>query len=320
VGTLVDPAGRSGNYDIQYTAGALTISPAETATRPEDAQAEFGYADRSFLFEAEVTSGVAVGAGDVTFRVVDATGVIVVGSPLVPVLDGLATASLTLPGGMPSGTYTIEAAFSGTSDLLASAGEAVLEVGTSASEMHLSDVPTEPFYSDMAPRITAWTDRCYESCTFVWSVDGEPVATGHDDGAAFFTARDAETLAFTPGTHLIRVISTDEASNVLERSATVVVLQRSVPRPDPTPTPVPEPAPLPEPTPVPAPLPDPVPSPRPSATMPATDTAPVLQRSGSGGAVGSASLLLLGGSLTLFILGYLRRRRTDEPAQRSRVR
>ena len=101
----------------------LTVNPASTTTTASNATATFSSSTQSVTLNATVTSpGGTVGAGTVTFTVLN--GATPVGSATTSgtVTGGSASVSYSLPASTPAGTYTIQAVynastnFSGSSD------------------------------------------------------------------------------------------------------------------------------------------------------------------------------------------------------------
>src|SRR5262249_38679603 len=100
----------------------LTVNKAPSTTTASNATANFNASNQNVTPSATVTSpNGAINAGTVTFTVFDGSNV-QVGSPVTSgtVTNGNASASFTLPGGSPIGTYTIQADFSGNTNFLAS--------------------------------------------------------------------------------------------------------------------------------------------------------------------------------------------------------
>ncbi len=117
--------GGSGNYlNSGDSAKALTVTQAATATAPPAATPPgYGLADQTFVVSATVSSpGGAVGAGTVTFSLLDAL-LAVVGTPQAFAVNGsgVASGNYVLPGGTPAGTYTVRAAYGGSANFTVSA-------------------------------------------------------------------------------------------------------------------------------------------------------------------------------------------------------
>ncbi|QEH31554.1 Calx-beta domain protein [Aquisphaera giovannonii] len=126
------PAGLpAGSYAIQASYGgtpdlggssdnsqALAVTPAATTTAAANASVPFSGSPQSVPLTATVSSPAGtVGAGSVTFTVLDGGGK-PVGTPLtVPVQGGVAAGSYPLPAGTPAGAYTVQASYGGTPDL-----------------------------------------------------------------------------------------------------------------------------------------------------------------------------------------------------------
>jgi hypothetical protein len=100
------------------TSHDLLVSAAASATATANASATFSGSGQSVDLSATVTSPAGtVNEGTETFTILNGTTVI--GTPVtVSVSAGAAAAAYALPGGTAGGTYTIRAAYNGTSNLL----------------------------------------------------------------------------------------------------------------------------------------------------------------------------------------------------------
>jgi hypothetical protein len=133
--SFVLPAGTAaGTYTIQATYSGTTtlaassdnthtlvVSSATTTTAAASVSTAYNISAQSVTLTATVTSAAgAVNAGTVTFSVLQ--GVTLVGSAVTSatVANGAASVSYTLPAGTSAGTYTVQAAYSGTASLSAS--------------------------------------------------------------------------------------------------------------------------------------------------------------------------------------------------------
>ena len=124
--------GFSSSTDSTHT---LTVTPATTSTVAVNASASFSSSSQNVTLSATVTSGSgAVNTGTVTFTVKQ--GATVIGTPVTSgtVSSGAASATFVLPGGTAAATYTIVAAFNGTTNLSTSSDSAhTLTVGASST-------------------------------------------------------------------------------------------------------------------------------------------------------------------------------------------
>jgi hypothetical protein len=126
--SYTDPT--AGNYLPSTSAanGTLTVTAATgavaTTTVATLAVAEFSSTNQPVTLSAVVTSsGFVVSEGTVTFTIVNSKGT-VIGTPAIgTVTDGTATATYTLPGNTPLGTYTIQAQYSDKNDLFLSSSD-----------------------------------------------------------------------------------------------------------------------------------------------------------------------------------------------------
>jgi uncharacterized repeat protein (TIGR01451 family) len=126
-GTLSGPPAAVGTFPISFTASngvgtpatqsfTLTVSPASTVTTAQAASATFSASAQSVTLSATVTSTTGVvNSGTVTFTV-PGVGTATSGA----VSGGSASATLTIPGGTVGGSYTIQAVYSGTTNLSSS--------------------------------------------------------------------------------------------------------------------------------------------------------------------------------------------------------
>uniref|UniRef100_Q02CP8 Polymorphic membrane protein n=1 Tax=Solibacter usitatus (strain Ellin6076) TaxID=234267 RepID=Q02CP8_SOLUE len=100
----------------------LTVNAAPTTTTVTNATAIFSASNQPVTLSAAVTSANGiVGAGTVTFTVFD-SGSNQVGLPVTSgtVTSGAASATFTLPGSTPIGSYSIHASYSGSTNFLSS--------------------------------------------------------------------------------------------------------------------------------------------------------------------------------------------------------
>src|SRR5262249_20681099 len=112
----------------------LVINAAATSVTAAPAAATFSAGDQTVPLSASVKSAAGtVDAGSVTFTILN--GQTVVGKAVSStVRSGNALATFTIPGGTPAGTYTIQAAYSGTSNFAISANSgASLAIAPAAS-------------------------------------------------------------------------------------------------------------------------------------------------------------------------------------------
>ena len=136
--------------------GAIEYPIQATTTTVNNVQGTFNPADQTFTLTAQVVSadGTIVNEGTVTFTVEDANGN-PIGSPVAaPVTNGQASATYTLPGGTPVGTYTIVANYDDSSvgNYQNSSGTGTLTVSAAPTNTSVSNVTAS--YSPVDQTIT----------------------------------------------------------------------------------------------------------------------------------------------------------------------
>ena len=138
---------------------ALNVAQADTATSvhvaPSSQPFTAGGAG-TFDLTAEVTNTDAtdmVAEGSVTFTIEDASNHVIDVVPNVPVTHGQALFSYSLPAGTPVASYTVEAAYSGSSNYGASVSaiSASLSVGPASTSTSIRVVPTSQPFAASAP-------------------------------------------------------------------------------------------------------------------------------------------------------------------------
>ncbi|HUY99282.1 MAG TPA: choice-of-anchor Q domain-containing protein, partial [Thermomicrobiaceae bacterium] len=125
----------AGNFTDSSGTATLTISAAITVTTATSASATFSTTDQTVTLAATVTSPAgAVNEGTVTFTVTDATNT-QVGTAVTSgtVSGGSASASFTLPGNTPAGSYTITAVYNPGPDFTGSQGTNTLAVNAAGT-------------------------------------------------------------------------------------------------------------------------------------------------------------------------------------------
>jgi hypothetical protein len=138
---------------ISATSGSFDVTLAVTTTTGANATATFSESSQIVTLSATVTgtSGI-VNTGTIVFTVSQGgtqTGVPVTGS----VVNGTASAGFVLPAGTPAGTYTILAAYSGTTTLASSSDNThTLTVTPAATTTDASNVNAN--YSTAAQSVT----------------------------------------------------------------------------------------------------------------------------------------------------------------------
>jgi Calx-beta domain/Bacterial Ig-like domain (group 3)/FG-GAP-like repeat/Domain of unknown function (DUF4214) len=113
---------------------SLTIGTAATSTSASNAGSPFNSSSQNVTLTATITSSAGtVNEGTETFTVLQ--GATPIGSPVtVNVASGAASASYVIPAGTAPATYTIQAVYSGTSNLVGSADSShTLTVGMAAT-------------------------------------------------------------------------------------------------------------------------------------------------------------------------------------------
>ena len=147
------PAGTAaGNYSIDASFGGTTnffgssdiahqllISPAATTSVATSATASFNSSTQTVSISATVTSTAGtVSGGTVTFTIFSGTTIIdtaIIGTAInVPVVNGMASGTYTLPAGTAAGNYTIEASYGGTNNFATS--------GDNSQQLMVTPAPT----------------------------------------------------------------------------------------------------------------------------------------------------------------------------------
>ena len=138
----------TGNFGTSSdTSHKLTVNTAETITTAQAASTSFDSASQNVQLQATFASPAGpVNGGTATFTVLK--GATVVGSATaVSVSSGVATANYPLPAGTLVGTYTIQVAYNGTSNLAGSSDNSQsLTIGAAATNTSARDAST-PFNS-----------------------------------------------------------------------------------------------------------------------------------------------------------------------------
>ncbi|MGB6742615.1 MAG: Ig-like domain repeat protein, partial [Terracidiphilus sp.] len=144
-GTYTIQAAYSGTVSLSASSDnthTLTVSSAGTTTATASAVATYNIAAQNVTLTATVTSPSGpVNAGTVTFTVLQ--GATPVGTVVTSgtVLNGAASVSYVLPAGTSAGTYTIQAAYSGTVSLSASSDNThTLTVGKATATVTLGSL------------------------------------------------------------------------------------------------------------------------------------------------------------------------------------
>jgi hypothetical protein len=98
----------------------LSVSPASTT---------YSASAQNILIGAQLQSALGtVNVGTVVFTILDTSNHPVANSGAVPVVSGVASTSVTLPGGLPAGTYTIGAAYAGSGNFVTANGSNTLTI------------------------------------------------------------------------------------------------------------------------------------------------------------------------------------------------
>jgi hypothetical protein len=110
-------ANLSGSADSTHS---LTVGKASTSTAAAAVSTTFGVSSHTVTLQAAIASGSgAVSSGTATFTVL--SGAITIGSPATAnVTNGAASVNYSLPAGTAGGTYIIQVAYSGDSNLVGS--------------------------------------------------------------------------------------------------------------------------------------------------------------------------------------------------------
>jgi hypothetical protein len=188
-GTYTIRADYAGTADLTPSTDAthsLTVAQVGTTTAAADATAALSDGAQTVALTAVVTSAagfVSVGAATFTVR----SGAAVVGTPVtVNVVGGSAAAGYALPAGTPTGTYTIQVAYSGTANLGASTDTA------HTLTVNLTTMPTTVMAASASTPFST-SGGSVNLGALVTSADG-PV----DEGTLTFTVLDGATVIGTP--------------------------------------------------------------------------------------------------------------------------
>jgi autotransporter-associated beta strand protein len=191
-GTYAIRAAYSGTADLAAstdTSHSLTVNPAVTTTVAAPATASFSSSGQSVNLSATVTGAAGVmNAGTETFTIL--SGTTVIGTPVtVNVAAGAASANYALPAGTAGGTYTIRAAYSGTTDFTAST-DATHTLTISPASVIGGATGTSATWSSAPQTVTLTTTLTSPAGT----------VTG---GTVTFTALSGGTVVGTPVTVLV---------------------------------------------------------------------------------------------------------------------
>lgn len=131
-GSWRDIFGKLFSLGSTSVAGRTSVTDPATVTVVDPETITEDVADQDVTLNAVITGAALIAAGTLTFTVKD--GSTTIGSPVtVAVSAGAASSPYTIPGGTPSGTYTISAFYSGTPSLSASSDTDDLTVSPGAT-------------------------------------------------------------------------------------------------------------------------------------------------------------------------------------------
>jgi hypothetical protein len=131
------------NYATASADVTIDVNQAPTTTTAGNASVVYSASSQTVALTATVTGSV-VSDGQVSFTVKD--GATTIGASVTGSVNGsgVATANFTLPGGTAVGSYTIEAAFSGSANFANSLGTATLSVSSPYGLLGLFDPYAPP--------------------------------------------------------------------------------------------------------------------------------------------------------------------------------
>jgi hypothetical protein len=158
-GTYTIRAVYNGSADFQPatdTAHTLTVSPAATTSFAVNTSTTYSASARAVTLKATITSpDGTVNEGSVTFTVL--SGSTSIGQRVtVPVVNGVASGSYTLPAGLSGGTYTIKAVYDGGLDFATSTDTAhTLTVNPAPTTIAAANVTTKHSTSAQTVTLTA---------------------------------------------------------------------------------------------------------------------------------------------------------------------
>ena len=145
---ILDQADNPSLPDIVFQP-VLSARPARPILTP--AVTEFSLVDRSITLFADLSNPAGnLNEGTVTFRVFN--GATLVGSPVtVNVVNGGATAQYVIPGGLPGGTYTVQAQFSGTGNFTGNTDTDTLTIQPARVVVDVAPIAQLAFTPDAQP-------------------------------------------------------------------------------------------------------------------------------------------------------------------------
>jgi hypothetical protein len=158
-GTYTIKAVYNGTADFQPasdTTHVLTVSPAATTSFAVNTSTTYSGSAQAVTLKASITStDGTVNEGSVTFTILN--GLTSIGQRVtVPVVNGVASASYTLPAGLAGGTYTIKAVYDGGLDFATSTDTAhTLTVNPAATTITAGNVTTKHSSSAQTVTLTA---------------------------------------------------------------------------------------------------------------------------------------------------------------------
>jgi hypothetical protein len=191
------PAAKNPSYTASEDAsdGTLTVAPADTTTTATGTGLAdiYSTADQTVSLSAVVgAAGVAVNEGNVRFTVVDAQGNSIGASVTTDtVANGAASATFTLPGGTPAGSYFIHAAY------VPAAGDPSFLASSDAGAGNLTALADTALVSLAAPGVvTAFVNTTQMVVLSAAVLPGNSAAHGVvNEGTITFTLLDAHDRA-----------------------------------------------------------------------------------------------------------------------------
>lgn len=150
-----DPGGTFAN---STGTSVLTVSSAASITSSSNATTLYSAGGQSIPLSATVTSAAGtVNEGSVLFTLMNASSV-TVGSPTAGAVSGnVASVNYTLPAGLPLGPYTIQAAFSDTSNDFASSSDNSHTLSVTGIAPTITSANSTSFFAGIAGSFTITT-------------------------------------------------------------------------------------------------------------------------------------------------------------------
>ena len=131
----------SSGSDVLTVSDVPPPTPADTATIVSDNAVTFSSGIQHVTLTAGIVPGDTVNEGTATFQVMDGVNPVGTAVPSAPVSAGNASVSYALPAATGAKTYTIQAAYSGGTNFLASNGTGTLTINKAQSTTTFTNTP-----------------------------------------------------------------------------------------------------------------------------------------------------------------------------------